>query len=682
MRSIFRPRPAVTEEEFRQAFRWLQREVALTAIAGTVIGAGSGILTAYALALGATNVHIGLLAAIPFISALLQLPTVLLVERYRLRKLIAVTSWLASRLVWFPVALIPLWLPVPSGRAVDVMIGLVAVSYLLIAITNTAWSSWMKDLVPSRILGSYFASRFSLATLAAAISGLVFSFFAERWRSFAPGQPAINGYVIVFSVAAVVSVLDIMATLPVPEPAMVRPSNGARSIARSILEPYGRRQSRTLALFLFFWGLASNLATPFFAVYMLVGLKFALTTVMMLTILSQMVIVVFLKAWGPVVDRFGSKAVLSIAVPLYMAVVLGWVFVGMQGRYFMTIPLLVVLHVLAGIATAGVNLCATTIMMKHAPTEKSTPYLVSFSLAVNTGAGLAPVFGGVLADFFSSRELSLALTWRSPDATLAAPAFILSGFDFVFIIAFVLGLLAVNFLAYVVEEGEVRREVVLDQMMGHAQAVVRGISMAPGMRLVVYYPYVFLKHVPGLGTFLAIALRQAAELLREAVSWPVGVVDMASRPLQSTLRALVTLVPRPAAGRDWRSLASEAVQAAVLAAINHHGEVGRVVRTAVASTLVGQGRTAPNLQDLFWAAGYGACQAAKETGIDLTVAAESAVAGARDYAALGGLDEQSAASGAAQGFLEAAKQLDPSSQDSVRKALLGVGPTERKGGAD
>ena len=55
------------------------------------------ILTAFALHLGASNVMVGILAAMPFLAQLLQLPAIQLVERWRRRKRIAVLSSLVGR---------------------------------------------------------------------------------------------------------------------------------------------------------------------------------------------------------------------------------------------------------------------------------------------------------------------------------------------------------------------------------------------------------------------------------------------------------------------------------------------------------------------------------------------------------------------------------------------------------
>ena len=52
----------------------------------------SGFLAAFALALGANNFQIGILAALPFIMQLLQIPAIFLFEKLRRRKALAVIA--------------------------------------------------------------------------------------------------------------------------------------------------------------------------------------------------------------------------------------------------------------------------------------------------------------------------------------------------------------------------------------------------------------------------------------------------------------------------------------------------------------------------------------------------------------------------------------------------------------
>ena len=198
---------------------------------------------------------------------------------------------------------------------------------------------------------------------------------------------------------------------------------------------------------------------------MLQKIGLPLFAVIALTVLSQLSNVFFLRVWGPMTDRLGSKAVLSVCTSLFMLVIIGWTFTTLPGPYTLTIPLLIVLHIFAGVATAGINIATGTIGMKLAPNDNAMPYLVGASLATNLGAGLAPLIGGRFADFFDVRSFEVAVAWNDPMQTIQLPALSLTGYDFLFLTAFILGLFALSALGRVQEEGEVDRGVVLDELM-------------------------------------------------------------------------------------------------------------------------------------------------------------------------------------------------------------------------
>ena len=84
-------------------------------------------MAAYALALGANNLQVGILAALPFITQVAQLPAILAIERYRRRKAIGIPALFAAQLLWVPIGAVPFLLDTPGATAVAVVIGLMAV---------------------------------------------------------------------------------------------------------------------------------------------------------------------------------------------------------------------------------------------------------------------------------------------------------------------------------------------------------------------------------------------------------------------------------------------------------------------------------------------------------------------------------------------------------------------------
>jgi hypothetical protein len=190
--SIFRPKPTISDEEVQKGLRWLTREGAVSMGFNSI--AGSGILAAFALALGASNFQIGILAAIPFIMQPLQIPAILLVEKFQRRKAIAVISWFLAQLLWFPAALIPIFIEVPSGRAISMLLGILAVRSMLSAVCSCAWNPWTRDLIPQGILGSFSARRMAWATAVGIVFGLGAAFFVDFWKGQASGESVVHGY--------------------------------------------------------------------------------------------------------------------------------------------------------------------------------------------------------------------------------------------------------------------------------------------------------------------------------------------------------------------------------------------------------------------------------------------------------------------------------------------------------
>ena len=285
-----------------------------------------------------------------------------------------------------------------------------------------------------------------------------------------------------------------------------------------LLEPLRDKNFSQLLRFLFVWSLTSNLAIPFFAVYMLNVIGLPLPAVISFTVLSLGANVLFMRVWGPMADRLGSKTVLSLSASLYLLVILGWVFTLTPDRHVLTIPLLGVLHVFAGVAAAGVTLTISTLALKQAPEEKATAFLGAAGVATYLGAGAGPIAGGVLADIFASRSLRFDFTWTSPEAMVHLPALSVTGFEFLFLIAFVTGLLSLNLLVALREEGEMPRDVALRELMAGVEGSARAVSSAPGVGALSAMSYGYLKRVPGADVAIGVSAYQLAAATQAAVA--------------------------------------------------------------------------------------------------------------------------------------------------------------------
>jgi MFS family permease len=620
------------------------------------------------------------MTAIPFVVQPLQILAVVVIERFRRRKLVAVMAYATAFATWVPIALIPFFLDVPSAGALALLLlcmGLrgAANAFVNNAFVNSSWSGWLRDMVPDDVAGSFFAQRMRTATSAAAVAALIGAAYVDWWKGAGLGAEVLGySYAMLFGgVILGFSAVAFMARIP--EPQMPAPEPGAApSLWQTLGAPLKDGEFRRLLLFLFGRNAVVNLAVPFFTVYMLTKLEMSLSLVVGLGVLSQLSSVLFLKVWGPLVDAHGSKVVLSLTTSLSFLVILAWIFVAMPERHLLTMPLLVLLHALIGIANAGINISSMTIRMKMAPRAQSTSYLTAASLAANLGAGIGPLLGGAFTDAFDVRHLRVAVEWVDPVRTVEFPALFLTGFDFLFVIAFVLGMLVVGVLSRLREEGETESAVVMEELMAQTRDNLRSLNSVPGMSVLSSLPVRAARSapsVPGLDVALGVTAHQLSTSIRLAVE-TVDRGSAGARQLHARIGRGVAFVARRAGdlSRRGADVALEARRTAVATAAVSGHELGRLTEAAVSSTLRVLARTAADPVETLRGAVIGTVQGARDAGQQVGQAAAHAVAAARRAASSLGMSEEEAASTAARAAIEAARDLDKPAQERVRAAVL------------
>ena len=333
-------------------------------------------------------------------------------------------------------------------------------------------------------------------------------------------------------------------------------------------------------------------------------------------------------------------------------------------------PLLVALHLLGGAAAAGVTLTVNTLAIKVAPEGRAVPFSGVAGMMTGLGSGIGPILGGLVADYFSVRSLDLSFTWSAPGGVTALPALSLSGFEFLFGMAFVLGLLSLNLLAPLREEGEVSREAVLAELMAGMAPAARAVSSVPGLNMVSSLSYGYLRHIPGADVAIGVTAYQLAASTQAAVvsagrgrSGAAAVANQVGTVLSHTAERMAD------AAENGLELARHTTRGAVHAVDDITEELGSVTHGAMLGTI----RTLRQLQvtptEALRGAAHGVIQGAVETQRDLAQAAAAALAAARATASELGITDEVAERAAVAGIREAAQALEPEEVEAVISAL-------------
>jgi MFS family permease len=224
--------------------------------------------------------------------------------------------------------------------------------------------------------------------------------------------------------------------------------------------PFRHANFRQLMTYTASWNFAVNLATPFFTVYMLEKLGLSMTYVIALTTLTQVFNVFFFRRWGRYADRYSNKTVLGICAPLYLLCIVGMVFTTLPGPHAGTLPLLVLLHALMGVATAGTGLASGNIGLKLAPDTHSVAYLSMLSFTNSLAAGIAPILSGWLSGYLVATTWTWEVTGSLPNGG-SWSLISLQHWDFLFLLSSATGAGALYWLGRLQEAGDASRRVLI-----------------------------------------------------------------------------------------------------------------------------------------------------------------------------------------------------------------------------
>jgi MFS family permease len=424
----------LTDKETQQGLRNVIRDGLTTSVMSTLTG--STFLVAFALALGASSLVVGLLAAIPALANIIQIPTIYLVEKMRVRRSITMLAAAFGRSFWLLIAFIPFL--VPFELALPLIIVALVFNSLLASMGGCSWNSWMHDLLPKSNLGRFFSKRLLLSTAVSIPLALAAGYFISYWTAAFPGLE-LAGYSILYIGGFIAGLVGVLVIARIPEPAMAVHAT-MPSFGKLIRKPFEDRNFKNLIVFLTSWNFAVNLALPFLTVYMLTSIGLDTSTVVLFSVISQITSLAFFRIWGKLSDRYSNKSVLRVSGPIMILCILIWASTILFAGTSIVLPIIVGVHVLMGMATAGVNLVSGNIGLKLAPKGEATAYLASSSLFSSLAAGFAPLLGGVVAAYVPNWE-------------------------YFFLVAFGLGVLSLHFLTKVKEEGEVKEMVVVKELV-------------------------------------------------------------------------------------------------------------------------------------------------------------------------------------------------------------------------
>ncbi len=385
---------------------------AQTCLTGNGNAGPNAITVGFAFLLGAQDRELGLLAALPVFGNLLQYVSAALSRRIGARKPIVTVAATLSRVLWLGIGLLPFLLE--RSLALKVFLVLWFFTNGLISLSGNLWVSWMADLVPPRIRGSYFSRRTRATTFVLVVTPLLLSYVLSRWFGLVPqadlADAAVRalqakGFALAFGASAVFGVICCILLVKQPEP--LREPHGPAPAGWFLAPVLDKTFWPFLAFNAVFWA-ANGLSSPFWTPFQLktLGLPYEYVNGWFV-IVQGTCMVVSLKLWGRISDRFGNRPVIALALCLISSHPWYYIF-ATGGRSW----LIFFDAASSGLAWAGYNLAVFNLVLALAPREKRELYWATQAVVIGVSQATFSVLAG---SYVSSLPETLPFLGRSLD---------------------------------------------------------------------------------------------------------------------------------------------------------------------------------------------------------------------------------------------------------------------------
>jgi len=397
----------------RRALRPALRLSVLDGIAfAFMVGIGESFLVADAVRLLASTTEQGLVVTLPlFVGALGPLIALRYLGRIPRRKPHVVASVAAQAAVWFLLA----WLDHAGGNDPLVLITLAAFYQLFGQSSGASWTSWMGDVVPRRLRGRYFGRRNRWIYLSTCLGVLCGGALLERFEPTPDALDAGRGFALLYLLAGLARLGSVLCLWLTPEPAYAGLAPAARALG-FLRTARGTRAWRALvfsgALYL-----SVYVASPFFTPFMLQELGFAYWEYTLATLAIVLFKVLFVPAWGRVIDSHGAHAVFVLAAFLTAVVPLPWLWAD-------GVVWAVVAQAFSGLAWAGYEVSLLALLFESSY-RGTRPHVFALQSLLHGGGQLA---GSLLGALALTRWNDLRLLFALSLGTRLALALAMPGF--------------------------------------------------------------------------------------------------------------------------------------------------------------------------------------------------------------------------------------------------------------
>ena len=357
--------------------------------------------------LGASDSELGLLVAVGQFAAPFHLVAIAIYGRLQKRKTFWVIATVIHRLLGYVLAAVAIWAERGGNTHLGVRIIIIAsaVSWVLTMVSAAGWWSWIADLVPENVRGSFFGRRSAIIHAV----NMVWFFSIQLCLDYLKEASTLDVYAVVFAVGGTIGILDILLHGMIPEPK--RHPGETRIGWREFLEPVRNWNFLKFSVAIGLFTFSTSVFGPFVAPYITAdvakgGIGAPNTWLGIMFVISQTIWIATVTAWGLIMDRFGTKpaVILGALFPLTWV----WYLFLTPSNYMYILP---IAALLGGLLGPGYWNGVGQLMLTLTPQRNRTAFVAWHSAVVGVIAAGGSILGGTLKDAVASFH---AFLWGIP----------------------------------------------------------------------------------------------------------------------------------------------------------------------------------------------------------------------------------------------------------------------------
>lgn len=351
---------------------------------------GGVFLSGFAMLMGAGDTLVSYISMITNICGISILFFSSAMERFCSFKRVTIGLTVFSKLATLLIVLIPLLIP---GKAqIMVFVPLMVIAFTLQAQATVMLNNWMVSFTDGKGNGRYIARR---QTFVLAVT-VILSLAGGRLLDAVSG--AYIGFVILFSVASIMSAMEVVTLLRIPDAAQHKNTGEKIRFIDMVRIPVKCKPFLLFAIYIFLFYLSLSIADSFTVVYMMRYLELPYVTTTAMQMLISLPQIFLLGFWGRLSDKKGHRFSLAASIWFFAGETL-FMALSSPRNLYVFIP---IAFLFASVANSGFVVSVFNRRYELMPQEGRILYDNFYSAAVGLAFIMGPAAGGMIKHLLES----------------------------------------------------------------------------------------------------------------------------------------------------------------------------------------------------------------------------------------------------------------------------------------